>query len=97
MELALDREIEKREESDKYRHHLAEDVQTRYAAINLGLGNITEAMRSHIIACAADKIEINGRLKSIERLIWIAVGGVAVLGALIGIVGGNIMRLLSHG
>ena len=36
------------------------------------------------------------KLESIQRLVWIAVGGVVVIGALISMVGGTIMKLLTH-
>jgi hypothetical protein len=39
---------------------------------------------------------IDGRLRTIERLVWIAVGGVVVVGGLTAIIGGNIMQLLSR-
>lgn len=39
---------------------------------------------------------IDDRMRVIERLVWIAIGGVVVLGALMSIIGGNILRLLGH-
>ena len=36
------------------------------------------------------------KLESIQRLVWIAVGGVVVIGALVSLVGGSIMKLLAH-
>ena len=34
------------------------------------------------------------RMQTIERLAWVATGGVIVLGAIVSIIGGNILRLL---
>lgn len=39
---------------------------------------------------------VDERQRTIERLVWIAVGGVIVIGTLVGIIGGNILRLLAR-
>ncbi len=36
------------------------------------------------------------RFRTIERLAWVATGGVLVIGAIVAIIGGNILRLLAH-
>ena len=97
MELALDREVEKREQSDKYRHNMAEDMQARFGDIKGDLGGLRSGFFQHL----EDDKElykmlgaIDTRLRRVEQMVWIAAGGVVVLGGIIGIIGGNILRLL---
>ena len=40
--------------------------------------------------------EIYERIRVLERLVWIAVGGVIVTGGIVSIVGGNILKILSR-
>lgn len=39
---------------------------------------------------------MDARVRVIERLVWIGVGGIVVLGGLVSIIGNNILRLLAH-
>lgn len=99
LEKGLDREIEKREKSDKYRHHMAEDIQARYAEIQSDISTMRAGLQAHIQDDQVVAKVIGGmdeRLRTVERLVWIAAGGVLVIGAMVSIVGINILRLLAR-
>lgn len=98
IEKNLDREIIARETAVKYISRLVEDVQTRYAEV-LAMFTRTEAsFKQHL---EDDKhmgegiMALDSRIRMIERLVWIAVGGIIVIGAIIGILGTHILRLLT--
>jgi hypothetical protein len=93
----LDREIGKREQSDKYQHRMLEDVQARYADIAVSFGRIDSAFMQHLsddkkMTAAIENID--RRVHTIERLTWIAVGGVVVIAALFSVFGSLLLRLL---
>jgi len=84
LDRALEREIGKREQADKYTHRMIEDVQARYQEAMLSFGRIESAFRQHL---DDDKkmglgiSQLDDRLRTVERLVWIAVGGIVVIGA----------------
>lgn len=95
VELALEKEIDKRENAVKYMSRLIEDVQARYADLMVTFGRIETAFQQHLKDDKAMGEGLQGmdaRLRVIERLVWIAVGGIIVLGALIGLIGSSILR-----
>ena len=97
VEKGLERETTKREEGNKYMHHMVEDVQERYHEIAMSFGRMEAAFVEHT---KDDKqmVESMGgldkRMRTIERLVWIAMGGLAVLGGLVGVYGTYILNLL---
>lgn len=97
VEKDLEREAMKREEGNKYTHRMVEDVQSRYHEIALSFGRMEAAFVEHT---KDDKqmVESMGgldkRMRTIERLVWIAMGGLAVLGGLVGVYGTYILNLL---
>ena len=97
VEKGLERETGKREEATKYMHHMVEDVQDRYHEIALSFGRIEAAFVEH----AKDDKQmvdtmggLDTRMRTIERLVWIAMGGVAVIGGLVAVYGTFILKLL---
>lgn len=93
----LDREIAKREEANKYMHRMVEDVQARYRDISVSFGRIEISFTEHLKddkQMALGISEMDKRMRTIERLTWIAVGGVMVIGGMVAIFGSVIMRYL---
>lgn len=98
VEKSLDREITKRETSDKYTHRMIEDVQSRYAEIAVGFGRIEAAFTQHLMddkKMTAGILDLDKRIRTVERLAWSAVGGLAVIGGLIAIFGTYIVGKLT--
>jgi fatty-acid desaturase len=81
LERLLEKEVDKRERSDKYTHNLIEDVQHRYAEMATNIAEIKVSFLKHL----EDDKMMSSNLKVIERLVWVAVGGICILGAGIGI------------
>ena len=98
VEKTIEREIGKRENSEKYTHRMIEDVQSRYQAIAVSFGRIETAFTQHL---ADDKkmtqslVDLDKRVRTVERLTWVAVGGIAVIGGLVALVGGQIIGKLT--
>ena len=98
VEKGLDREIAKREEANKYMHRMVEDVQTRYHDIALSFGRMEAAFVEHtkddkqMVITMGD---LDKRLRMIERLTWIAIGGVTVIGALTALYGTYLVKLMT--
>ena len=91
LQREVERETEKREKAIKYMEHMLEDVQGRYADIQRQMGNIEAAIRQHFTddkSMTAGIKAIDDRLRHVERLVWIAFGGVIVIGAAITIATG---------
>lgn len=97
-ERGLEKEVEKRERSDKYTHNVIEDVQTRYADIVSQITGIKSAFMQHMEDDKKMGLSIQGidsRLRTVERLVWVAVGGIAVIAALIGTIGSHLITVLA--
>lgn len=97
VEKALDREVAKREESNKYTHRMVENVQARYAEIALSFGRIEAAFTQHLHDDKKMTIgiaDLDKRIRTVERLAWSAVGGLAVIAGLIAIFGTYMVRAL---
>ena len=104
-ELALKvRYLEKAHEdgakSRKYIHNMIENLGVRIANIERSAERF-EVDLTHRTLAAKGLTEwlekVDERLRTMERLVYIALGGVIVIGALVSIIGGNILKLLSHG
>lgn len=86
VEKELAREIEKREKAVKYMNNMLEDIQTRYADIQRQMGNIEAAITQHF---SDDKLmtasikALDERLRHVESMVWVAFGGVIVIGGII--------------
>ena len=97
VEKDLEREAMKREEGNKYTHRMVEDVQSRYHEIALSFGRIEAAFVEHAKDYKQMVDTMGGldqRMRMIERLVWIAMGGVAVIGGLVAVYGTFILKLL---
>ena len=98
LEKGLAMETEKREQGEKYRHRMAEDNQARFGEIKSDIGGLRSGFMAHL---EDDKAlytmlgAIDMRLRRVEQMVWIAAGGVLVIGGLVGILGANILRLLA--
>ena len=97
VEKGMDREIAKREEANKYMHRMVEDVQARYHDIALSFGRMESAFIEHtkddkqMVITMGD---LDKRLRMIERLTWIAIGGVVVIGGMVAVFGSAILKYL---
>lgn len=95
LEDGLEQEITKREKGDKYVSNVVEDVQDRYHAISSDISGLKANMQQHL---EDDKrmgqsiLAMDGRLQKIERLVWIAVGGIAVIAGLISIIASHAFK-----
>ena len=98
VEKTLEREIGKRENADKYTHRMIEDVQSRYQAIAVSFGKIETAFMQHLNddkQMTRSMESMDRRVRTVERLAWIAVGGIAVIGGIIAIVGSQLLSKLA--
>jgi archaellum component FlaC len=98
VEKSLEREIGKRENSEKYTHRMIEDVQSRYQDIAVSFGRIEASFTQHLKddkQMTQSLLELDKRVRTVERLTWIAVGGIAVIGGLIALVGSQIIGKLT--
>lgn len=91
------RETEKREESQKYMNRVIEDVQSRYRDAMLTFNRIEMAFNQHLSddrKMTDSIVRIDNRLRTVERMVWIAVGGIIIIGASIPIATSIILRYL---
>ena len=98
IEKSLEREIGKRETSDKYTHRMIEDVQARYQEIAVSFGRIEAAFTQHLRddqKMTQTIGDLDRRFRTVERLTWIAVGGITVLGGIIAVVGSQLISKLA--
>ena len=100
LEGDLVKHSDKDERAFKYSHHMLEDLGARIAGIErTGIrfeADLTN--RNGNDTNTRDWLKgIDGRVQKIERLVWIAVGGVMVVGGTLAVVGERILNLLSHG
>ena len=83
----------------KYTHNMLEDLGIKLVGLERSAARF-EADLMHRSGNDTSTREwlggIDGRLRTIERLVWIAVGGVVVIGGLTAIIGGNILKLLAR-
>jgi hypothetical protein len=93
LERVVEDELTKREKAQKYTHNMLEDLQVQMKA-GFENDNVTDRLMEERLAVSISGQDV--RLRTIERLVWIAVGGVLVIGAITSIIGGNILKLLSH-
>lgn len=90
LEDGLQRETDKRERALKYVHNMLEDVQSRYADIRETFSRIEASFMQHLKddrAMGEGITAMDARLRTIERLVWVALGGIIMLSAVIGFVG----------
>lgn len=100
VEADLSKHAEKDEKAFKYSHNMLEDLGARLAGIERTGARFEidlQHRNGHDTTTRKSLGGIDDRLRTLERLVWIAVGGVFVIGAIVSIVGGNIMKLLTHG
>lgn len=97
VERDLTREIVKRESSEKYTHRMLEDVQSRYSDIAVSFGRIETAFTQHLTddkRMASSMEDMDARVRVIERLTWVAVGGVVVIAGLFAVFGSLMVKFL---
>ena len=97
VERDLTREIVKRESEVKYTHRMLEDVQARYSDIAISFGRIDSAFTQHLnddkrMTSAIESMD--KRVRIIERLTWIAIGGIIVIAGLFTVFGSMLVRFL---
>ena len=95
LERGLATEIEKRERSDKYRHNLAEDNQARFAEIKASLVVLQADYYTHFKDDMLKLSTLDERMRIIERLSWIAVGGVGIIGGGVWFFSAKIIAILT--
>ena len=88
------------ERAHKYQNNMMEDLIERLAGIERSAARF-EADLMHRNGSDLDtKVslkEIFERLRVLERLVWIAMGAVVVVGGLVSLVGGHILKLFGGG
>lgn len=99
VEADMAKHSDKDEQAFKYTHHMLEDMGARLSGIER-TGVRFEADLAHRALIEAGVVKwlekVDERLRAMERLVYIALGGVIVIGTLVSIIGGNILRLLSR-
>ena len=86
------------ERAHKYQNNMMEDLLARLAGIERSAARFeTDLMHRNgsDTETKGSLREIYDRLRTLERLVWIAVGGLVVVGGIMGIVGSRILTLLS--
>lgn len=93
---------EKHEREDdrnhKYANHMMEDLLARLGGIERAASRFEADLahrNGHQLTTQESLKEIYDRIRILERLVWIAVGGVVVTGGIVSIIGGNLLRLLA--
>lgn len=83
----------------KYVHNMLEDLGIKIGGLERSAARFeSDLLHRNIASDGLMKwlATVDERQRTIERLVWIAVGGVIVIGTLVGIIGGNILRLLAR-
>ena len=88
------------ERAHKYQNNMMEDLIERLAGIERSAARF-EADLMHRngsdVDTKASLRDIFERLRVLERLVWIAMGAVVVVGGLVSLVGGHILKLFGGG
>ena len=99
----LEKKSDEHEDEDrrlhKYMTNMMEDLQAQLAGLRRSADRFEADLshRSDNDGTIRDSMkEIFARLRTVERLIYIAVGGVIVTGGIVSIVGGKILGLLAR-
>ena len=86
------------ERTHKYMNNMLEDLLGKLVGLERSAARF-EADLAHIngtdLGTNQSLRDIYDRIRTLERLVWIAVGGVVVTGGIVSIVGGNILKLLA--
>lgn len=99
LELDMEKHSSRDEKLFKYSHNMLEDLGTKLVAIERTGARFESDLANRALNDKNARDWLTGldtRLQTIERLVWIAVGGVVVIGGLTSFVGGSILKLLSH-
>ena len=99
IEKDLEQEMVQRRADDKYMRRVVEDVQARYQDIALSFARIEAAFTQHLEddKKMADSISsMDERMRKLEWLTAVAVGGVAVVGGLVTVFGVYIISILGR-
>lgn len=95
----LEKAHEEAVKSRKYTHNMLEDLGARIGGIERSAARFEADLIHRSLSDQSAQKWLGGiesRLQTIERLVWIAVGGVVVIGGLTTFVGGNILKLLAR-
>lgn len=82
----------------KYVHNMIEDMSGKLSGLEQSAVRFEAYMTHRDISESGLKewlSAVDARQRVIERLVWIAVGGLLVIGALVSIIGGSILKLLA--
>ena len=86
------------ERAHKYQNNMLEDFLARLSGIERSAARFETDLihrNGYDTDTKGSLREIYERIRTLERLVWIAVGGVVVVGGIVSIVGGNILKLLA--
>ena len=86
--------------SHKYQNNMMEDLIARLAGIERSAARFeTDLMHRNgsDVDTKASLRDIFERIRVLERLVWIAMGAVVVVGGIVSIVGGNILKIIGVG
>lgn len=87
------------ERAHKYMNHMAEDILARMSGIERSAARF-EADLAHRngndLGMTQSLKEIYDRIRMLERLVWIAVGGVTVTAGIVSFIGGHLLKILSR-
>lgn len=73
---------------------MSADRGERLASLEGKVSNMDTVLARHLTDCQNSQREVFQRLRALERSVWMAVGGIVILGGLIGLVGSKILSLL---
>ena len=83
--------------SHKYQNNMMEDLIARLAGIERSATRFETDLLHRNGSDLDTKVslkEIFERIRVLERLVWIAMGAVVVVGGIVSIVGGNILKII---
>lgn len=97
LEERIEKERDLRERAMKYVHNMLEDLKQTFRDFEIGFARFDGRFTQHIQddeKTGRFILEINARLRTVERLAWVGVGGVAVIAAIVAIIGGRLLHVL---
>lgn len=98
LEVWADRHEREDAQNHKYQNNMMENLISRLAGIEQSAARFETDLlhrNGHDTDTKGSLREIYDRLRTLERLVWIAVGGMVVVGSIMSIVGSKILTLLS--
>lgn len=100
---AIEEQAAKHEEEDdkrfRYSHHMAEDTLEKLASLER---SVSYYEGERVMRGEADKVKMQRdadteqRLRTIERLIYVAIGSIIILGGTFAVISQRVINLLAH-